>query len=111
MLVANHVEALLATGDWDRADSLSAALRASTASYPYMVLILRAEVEIGRGDFDAARAHLDAAPVALRRPPRRRRGRGHHPERRRLAQRARLELGSPDAGPPDQARAWGSCSA
>jgi DNA-binding CsgD family transcriptional regulator len=31
-----------------------------------MLLIIRADVEIGRGDFDAARAHLDAAPATLR---------------------------------------------
>jgi DNA-binding CsgD family transcriptional regulator len=67
VLVANQVEALLASGEWDRADSLSAtAIRASTASYPYMLLILRADIEFGRGDFDAARAHLDAASATLR---------------------------------------------
>jgi DNA-binding CsgD family transcriptional regulator/tetratricopeptide (TPR) repeat protein len=67
VLVANHIEALLATGEWDRADRLSAAaVRAGTASYPYMLLMIRADVEIGRGDFDAARAHLDAAPATLR---------------------------------------------
>jgi DNA-binding CsgD family transcriptional regulator/tetratricopeptide (TPR) repeat protein len=67
VLVANHIEALLATGDWDEADTVSAAaFRAITASYPYMLLIIRADVEIGRGDFDAARAHLDAAPATLR---------------------------------------------
>src|SRR4029453_18651530 len=65
--VANHIEALLATGDWDEADRRSAAaLRAITASYPYMLLMLRAELEVGRGDFEAARAHLDAALASLR---------------------------------------------
>ena len=43
-----------------------AALRTLTASYPYMALIIRADVEIGRGHFDAARAHLDAARATLR---------------------------------------------
>ncbi len=31
-----------------------------------MLLIIRADVEIGRGDFDGAGAHLDAAPATLR---------------------------------------------
>ena len=67
MLVANQVEALLAIGDWDEADRASAAaLRAMTGSYPYMLLIIRADVEIGRGDFDAARAHLETASATLR---------------------------------------------
>ena len=38
-----------------------AALRASSANFPYMLLMLRADLELGRGDFEAARAHLDAA--------------------------------------------------
>jgi DNA-binding NarL/FixJ family response regulator len=65
--VANHIEALIAIGDWDEADRRSAAaLRAPTASYPYMLLMLRADLELGRGDFEAARAHLDAALATLR---------------------------------------------
>ena len=67
VLVANQVEALLAIGDWDEADRASAAaLRAITGSYPYMLLIIRADVEIGRGDLDAARAHLETASATLR---------------------------------------------
>jgi DNA-binding CsgD family transcriptional regulator/tetratricopeptide (TPR) repeat protein len=67
VLVSNQVEALLAVGDWDEADRASAAaLRAITGSYPYMLLIIRADVEIGRGDFDAARAHLETASATLR---------------------------------------------
>jgi DNA-binding CsgD family transcriptional regulator len=67
VFVANHIEALLATGDWDEADRLSAAaLRAGTASYPYTLLMLRADLELGRGDFEAARAHLEAALATLR---------------------------------------------
>jgi DNA-binding NarL/FixJ family response regulator len=62
VLVANYIEALLATGDWDEADRASAAaLRTITASYPYMLLMLRADLELGRGDFEAARARRDAA--------------------------------------------------
>ena len=67
LLVSNQIEALLAIGDWDEADRLSAAaLRRITASFPYWLLILRADVEIGRGEFDAARAHLEAASTTLR---------------------------------------------
>jgi DNA-binding CsgD family transcriptional regulator/tetratricopeptide (TPR) repeat protein len=67
VLVANAIEALLATGKWDEADRLSAAaLRAITANFPYMLLMLRADLELGRGDFDAARAHLEAALASLR---------------------------------------------
>jgi DNA-binding CsgD family transcriptional regulator/tetratricopeptide (TPR) repeat protein len=61
-LVANQVEALVAIGEWDQADRISAAaLRAMTASVPHQPLIHRASLEVGRGDFDAARAHLQAA--------------------------------------------------
>jgi len=67
VLVANQVEALLAVGDWDGAERASvAALRTLGASYPYMALIIRADVEIGRGQFDAGRAHLEAARATLR---------------------------------------------
>ena len=67
LLVSNQIEALLAIGDWDEAERLSAAaLRRITSSLPYWLLILRADVEIGRGDFDAARAHLEAASATLR---------------------------------------------
>jgi DNA-binding CsgD family transcriptional regulator/tetratricopeptide (TPR) repeat protein len=67
VLVANHIEALLAIGEWDRADGASAAaLRAIAANFPYMLLMLRADLELGRGDFAAARAHLDAALATLR---------------------------------------------
>src|SRR6185312_6707501 len=67
VLVANQVEALLAVGDWDEAERASVtALRTLSASYSYMALIIRADVEIGRGYFDAARAHLDAALATLR---------------------------------------------
>jgi DNA-binding NarL/FixJ family response regulator len=62
LLVSNQVEALLAIGDWDEADRLSvAALRGPTSSFHDALLTIRADVELGRGDFDAARAHLDAA--------------------------------------------------
>jgi DNA-binding CsgD family transcriptional regulator len=67
VLAANWIEALLAIGDWDEAERASVtALRILTASYSYMALIIRADAEIGRGHFDAAREHLDAALATLR---------------------------------------------
>ena len=67
VLIANIIEALIASGEWDDADRLSAAaIRSITANYPYMVLINRAELELGRGDFASAKAHLDAALPSLR---------------------------------------------
>jgi DNA-binding CsgD family transcriptional regulator len=67
VLVANSIEAQLAIGEWDEADSATAAaLRAITANFPYMLLMLRADLELGRGDFEAARAHLQAALATLR---------------------------------------------
>jgi DNA-binding CsgD family transcriptional regulator/tetratricopeptide (TPR) repeat protein len=67
VLVSNRIEALLAIGEWASADSVSAAaLRTTTGSYPYMLLMLRADLEMGRGDFEAARMHLDAALATLR---------------------------------------------
>ena len=67
LLVSNQLESLLAIGDWDEADALSAAaLRAITASFPHYLLLVRADLEIGRGDFDAARTHLDDARATLR---------------------------------------------
>jgi len=67
LLAANQIEALLAIGDWDEADRLSAAaLRGITSSFPYWLLTIRAAVEIGRGELDAARAHLEAARATRR---------------------------------------------
>ena len=67
MLIANIIEALIASGEWDEAERLSvAAVRSITANYPYMVLMTRADLELGRGDFASAKAHLDAAVLSLR---------------------------------------------
>jgi DNA-binding CsgD family transcriptional regulator/tetratricopeptide (TPR) repeat protein len=67
ILVSNQIEALVALGDWDAAERLSAAaLRNNTSSFRYMLLIESAELELGRGDFEAARAHLDAASATVR---------------------------------------------
>jgi DNA-binding CsgD family transcriptional regulator/tetratricopeptide (TPR) repeat protein len=67
VLAANYIEALLVTGEWDRVDELSAAaIRRFTASFPYVHLIFRADLETGRGAFDDARAHLESAAATLR---------------------------------------------
>jgi len=66
-LVANRIEALVASGEWDEAERASAAaLRAITANYPHHALITRGELEVGRGDFDAARSHFETARATLR---------------------------------------------
>jgi DNA-binding CsgD family transcriptional regulator len=66
-LRANVIEALFAVGEWDEADRASAAaLRAITSRFPYVLLTIRAAVEIGRGHFDEAREHLEAAAMTLR---------------------------------------------
>jgi DNA-binding SARP family transcriptional activator/pimeloyl-ACP methyl ester carboxylesterase/tetratricopeptide (TPR) repeat protein len=65
-LLSNQVQALLATGNWDDADIVSAAaLRANTANWPHIALGSRAHFEIGRGDFDLAREHLEAAFASM----------------------------------------------
>jgi DNA-binding CsgD family transcriptional regulator/tetratricopeptide (TPR) repeat protein len=69
-LAANWIEALLAVGEWDLADTASAkAVRAVTASHPHMAFGLRADLELGRGHFDDARAHLEAARPTVRHEP------------------------------------------
>jgi DNA-binding CsgD family transcriptional regulator len=66
LLICNQVEALLAVGDWDEADRLSAAaLRGIASSFRSALLTVRAAVEISRGELDAARAHLEAAGADL----------------------------------------------
>jgi DNA-binding CsgD family transcriptional regulator/tetratricopeptide (TPR) repeat protein len=60
-LIANRIEALVAMGEWNEAERVSAnALRAITANYPHQILFNRARLEVGRGNFDDARAHLAA---------------------------------------------------
>jgi DNA-binding CsgD family transcriptional regulator len=70
LLVSNQIEALLAIGEWDEAERLSAAAaRGITSSFLRWLLIIRADVEIGRGEFDAARAHLEIAAPTVREDP------------------------------------------
>jgi predicted ATPase/DNA-binding CsgD family transcriptional regulator len=67
VLVANRIEALLAIGAWDEAESASAAfLRASTANYRHMPLMIRADLATGRGRFEEARRHMVPARAPLR---------------------------------------------
>ncbi len=66
LLISNQIETLLAIGCWDEAERLSAAaVGGVTSNFPDAVLILRAGVEIGRGDFASAHAHLEAALATL----------------------------------------------
>jgi len=66
VLAANAIEALLAIGEWSEADRRSAAaLRAIAANARYQLHMLRAELEVGRGDLGSARVHLDAALATL----------------------------------------------
>jgi ATP/maltotriose-dependent transcriptional regulator MalT len=67
LLTANYLEALLAAGDWDEAERVSTtALRTLAASFPYMIHMHRADLDTGRGDFESARRHLDAASATIR---------------------------------------------
>jgi tetratricopeptide (TPR) repeat protein len=66
-IVTNQVEALVAAGEWDEADRVSAAaLRSTAANRPHQRLMWRAALEIGRGDFRDARVHLEAALATVR---------------------------------------------
>jgi DNA-binding CsgD family transcriptional regulator/tetratricopeptide (TPR) repeat protein len=67
VLVSNYIEALTASGAWPEAERVSAeSLRSISANFPYMLLMVRADVEVGLGHFDDARSHLDAARATLR---------------------------------------------
>lgn len=67
VLLANYLEALMALGDWAEAErQTTSALRSVTADFPYMIYMLRADLDIGRGDFDLAAARLDRARETLR---------------------------------------------
>jgi tetratricopeptide (TPR) repeat protein len=62
VLVVNLIEALTDLGEWDEADRAgSAAIRAGGSQWPDQRLVARAALDAGRGDFDRARADLEAA--------------------------------------------------
>jgi tetratricopeptide (TPR) repeat protein len=61
-LVVNYAEALFDLGEWDEADRVgTAAIRAGGSQWPSQRLVQRAALDIGRGNFDRARADLQAA--------------------------------------------------
>ena len=61
-LVVNLMEALFDLGEWQEADRVgTAAIRAGGAQWPNQRLVGRAALDIGRGDFDRARADLQVA--------------------------------------------------
>jgi DNA-binding NarL/FixJ family response regulator len=62
VLVVNLIEALTDLGEWDEADRVgTAAIRAGGSQWPDQRLVVRAALDAGRGDFDRARADLQAA--------------------------------------------------
>jgi DNA-binding CsgD family transcriptional regulator len=66
-LVAARIEALVAAGEWDEADGVSRAeLRVTTDNWPHCRLLSRAELDIGRGAFADAHAHLDVSLATVR---------------------------------------------
>jgi DNA-binding CsgD family transcriptional regulator/tetratricopeptide (TPR) repeat protein len=66
ILVTNTIEALLAIGQWAEAERLTAAaMRTVTGSFPFLLLMHCADIELWHGNFDAARTHLDAALATL----------------------------------------------
>jgi DNA-binding NarL/FixJ family response regulator/tetratricopeptide (TPR) repeat protein len=65
-LVVNLMEALLDLGEWEEADRVGTdAIRAGGAQWPNQRLVGRAALDIGRGDFDRARADLQAARTTV----------------------------------------------
>jgi DNA-binding CsgD family transcriptional regulator/tetratricopeptide (TPR) repeat protein len=69
VLASNAAEALLGMGDWAGADDvLTTVLRWSGFSWRKHPHRWLAQLAIGRGDFDAARGHLDAGAPAEREP-------------------------------------------
>ena len=69
VMAANAAEAYLGMGRWDRAEELlDEALRVTGGFRPEGVHIVRAELELGRGDLEAARRHLEAGSRATLEP-------------------------------------------
>jgi DNA-binding CsgD family transcriptional regulator/tetratricopeptide (TPR) repeat protein len=62
VLVVNLIEALTDLGEWEEADRVGTdAIRAGGSQWPDQRLVARAALDVGRGDFDRARADLQAA--------------------------------------------------
>jgi DNA-binding CsgD family transcriptional regulator/tetratricopeptide (TPR) repeat protein len=62
VLLVNLIEALTDLGEWDEADRVGTdAIRAGGSQWPNQRLVVRATLDAGRGDFDRARADLQAA--------------------------------------------------
>jgi DNA-binding CsgD family transcriptional regulator len=69
LLAAYAAEALLETGDWDRADALLAeAHRSGTAFWAHYPRLLHAQLATARGDVAAARDHLAIGAHGERQP-------------------------------------------
>jgi DNA-binding CsgD family transcriptional regulator len=69
LLAAYAAEALLETGDWDRADELLAeAHRSGTAFWAHYPRLLHAQLATARGDVAAARDHLAIGAHGQRQP-------------------------------------------
>lgn len=69
LLAAYAAEAALETGDWDRADDLLAdAHRSGTAFWAHYPRLLHAQLASARGDFAAAREHLEIGAQGKRQP-------------------------------------------
>ena len=70
VLASNLAEALLGTGDWQRADDvLTTALRNTGTFWSHYPHLIRARLTIWRGEFDSAREHLLASAQAALEPP------------------------------------------
>jgi DNA-binding CsgD family transcriptional regulator/tetratricopeptide (TPR) repeat protein len=70
VLANNLAEALLCTGDWQRADDvLTTALRNGGSFWSHGPHVQRAQLAIWRGEFDTAREHLEAGAQAALEPP------------------------------------------
>jgi DNA-binding CsgD family transcriptional regulator/tetratricopeptide (TPR) repeat protein len=69
VLSANVAEALLGIGDWRGAEqAITAALGMGGNYWSHHLHVWRAQLALGRGEFDAAREHLDAGSQATREP-------------------------------------------
>jgi DNA-binding CsgD family transcriptional regulator len=69
VIASNAAEALLGLGEWARAEEiLDAALHLTSSFRPEGVHLIRAELELRRGEYAVALQHLEAAGPAVREP-------------------------------------------